>query len=335
MEGQRDSLAIDGRIAVLAEAQHGVVSRAQLLIAGLGAGGIEFRLRVGRLHRLHRGVYAVGHRRVSREGRWVAAVLACGDGAALSHTTAAALWDLRRTSAARVHVTVPTNAGLRQREGIAVHRARALLPGEVTRHEESGICVTSPARTLLDVAGMLRAGALERAVEQSLVLRLFDLAALDAVLDAHPTRAGAATLTAIVARIADEPSLTRSEAEALFLDLCHTYRIDRPVVNSRVEGLEVDFAWPTRRVVVEIDGHAYHGTRAAFERDRARDARLTVAGYRVLRFTYRRLVREPDSLAAILLELLESPTPPAARPAGPTGPPPRSPGSRRRAARRS
>jgi very-short-patch-repair endonuclease len=155
------------------------------------------------------------------------------------------------------------------------------------------------------------------------------------VLDAHPTRAGVATLTAIVARIADEPSLTRSEAEALFLDLCDTYRIDSPVVNSRVEGLEVDFAWPTRRVVVEIDGHAYHGTRAAFERDRARDARLTVAGYRVLRFTYRRLVREPDTLAAILLELLESPTPPAARPAGPTDPRPRSPGSRRRAARRS
>jgi hypothetical protein len=302
MEGQRDSLAIDGRIARLAEAQYGVVSRAQLLTAGLGAGGVDFRLRVGRLHRLHRGVYAVGHRRVSREGRWVAAVLACGDGAALSHTSAASLWGLRGTSAARVHVTVPTNGGIRHRDGIAVHRARALLPGEVTRHEE--IRATSPARTLLDVAGMLRPGPLERAVEQSLVLRLFDLGALHRVLDAHPTRVGAATLAAIVARIADEPALTRSEAEALFLDLCDAYAIERPAVNSRVEDLTVDFVWRAERVVVEIDGHRYHGTRSAFERDRARDVRLTVAGYRVVRVTYRRLVRDPASVAAIVLRLL-------------------------------
>jgi Protein of unknown function (DUF559) len=307
MERQRDTRAIDGRIALLAEAQHGVVSRAQLLTAGLGAGGVDFRLRAGRLHRLHRGVYAVGHRRVSREGRWVAAVLAYGDGAALSHTTAAALWGLRPTSAARLHVTVPTNAGVRQREGIAVHRARALPPGEVTRHEEIQVRVTSPARTLLDVAGMLRPGPLERAVEQSLVLRLFDLGALHRALDAHPTRVGAARLAAIVARVADEPALTRSEAEALFLDLCDTYAIERPAVNSRVEDLTVDFVWRAQCVVVEIDGHRYHGTRAAFERDRARDARLTVAGYRVARFTYRRLVRAPAAVAAIVLRLLETP----------------------------
>jgi hypothetical protein len=280
-----------------------VVSRPQLLTAGLGAGGVDFRLRVGRLHRVHRGVYAVGHPRVSREGRWVAAVLACGDGAALSHTTAAALWGLRGTSAARLHVTVPTNAGVRQREGIAVHRARALLPGEVTPHEE--IRVTSPARTLLDVAGMLPPGPLERAVEQSLVLRLFDLGALEAVLDAHPTRAGTAALMAIVARIADEPTPTRSAAEALFLDLCDMYAIERPAVNVRLEGLTVDFVWHARRLIVEIDGHRYHGTRAAFERDRVRDARLTVAGYRVVRFTYRRLVRAPAAVAAILLRLLD------------------------------
>jgi hypothetical protein len=304
MEGQRDSLAIDRRIALLAEAQHGVVSRAQLLTAGLGAGGVDFRLRAGRLHRMHRGVYAVGHRRVSLEGRWAAAVLACGDGAALSHTTAAALWGLRPTSAARLHVTVPTNAGVRQRDGIAVHRARALLPAEVTRHEE--IRVTTPARTLLDVAGMLQPGPLERAIEQSLVLRLFDRGALDAVLDAHPTRAGVATLIAIVARIADEPALTRSEAEALFLDICEAYAIERPAVNSRVEDLTVDFVWRAARVIVEIDGHRYHGTRTAFERDRDRDARLTVAGYRVVRFTYRRLVREPAAVAAILERLLNA-----------------------------
>src|SRR4051812_49905425 len=121
MERQRDTRAIDGRIALLAEAQHGVVSRAQLLTAGLGAGGVDFRLRAGRLHRLRRGVYAVGHRRVSREGRWVAAVLAYGDGAALSHTTAAALWGPRPPSAAPVPVAGPTHARVPPRGGDAVH----------------------------------------------------------------------------------------------------------------------------------------------------------------------------------------------------------------------
>jgi hypothetical protein len=154
---------------------------------------------------------------------------------------------------------------------------------------------------------MLRHRPLERAVEQSLVLRLFDLGALHEALDAHPTRVAAATLAAIVARVADEPALTRSEAEALFLDLCDTYAIERPAVNSSVEDLTVDVVWRARRVVVEIDGHRYHGTHAAFERDRARDARLTVAGYRVVRFTYRRLVRDPASVAAIVLRLLETP----------------------------
>jgi very-short-patch-repair endonuclease len=164
--------------------------------------------------------------------------------------------------------------------------------------------VTTPARTLLDLAGMLTPSPLERAVEQALVLRLFDLGALHAVLGAHPTRAGAAALARIVAHIDDEPSLTRSEAEAVFLELCAAHAIERPAVNPRIESLTVDFAWRAQRVVVEIDGHRYHDTRAAFERDRARDARLTVAGYRVVRFTYRQLVRESATVARVLLALL-------------------------------
>jgi hypothetical protein len=333
MDEKRDTPTVDSHIARLAEAQHGVVARAQLLRAGLSADGVDFRLRAGRLHRLHRGAYAVGHRRVSREGRWMAAVLACGDGAVLSHLSAAAHWGMRRTNADRVHVTVPTIAGVRQREGIVVHRSRALPDAEVARHD--GISVTAPARTLLDIAGVLAPGPLERAVEQALVLALFDLGAVHTVLGAHRTRAGAAALNAIVARIDDEPSLTRSQAEELFLDLCDAHAIDRPAVNSRVEGLTVDFVWRAQRVIVEIDGHRYHGTRAAFERDRARDARLTVAGYRVVRFTYRQLVRDPATVAAVLRGLIGPLTPPAARPGAPTAPRPPSPGSRRRAARRS
>lgn len=302
MEREGDTVAVDGRIARLAEAQHGVVARAQLLNAGLGPGGVDFRLRVGRLHRLHRGVYAVGHRRLSREGRWMAAVLACGAQAVLSHASAAALWGLRGTSASRIHVTVPTSAGLHQRRGIALHRSRNLRPPEVERHD--GISVTAPARTLLDLAEVVAPGPLQRAVEQALVLRLFDLGALHAVLGANPTRAGAGALGTIVTRIDDEPALARSEAEALFLDLCAAHAIERPAVNTRVEDLEVDFAWRAQRVVVEIDGHRYHGTRAAFERDRARDVRLTVAGCRVVRFTYRQLVCEPATVAGVLLGLL-------------------------------
>jgi hypothetical protein len=302
VDGQIDALAVDASIARIAEGQYGVVSRAQLLGAGIGPDAVDFRLRAGRLHRLHRGVYAVGHRCLSREGRWMAAVLACGARAVLSHTTAASLWGLRGTNEARSHVTVATTAGLSQREGIVVHRSRGLRPLDVTRR--SGIAVTTVARTLLDLAGRLPSGPLERAVEQALVLRLFDLVALHETLGAHPNRRGVASLGEIVARVDDEPSLTRSDAEALFLDLCDTLGIERPEVNSRVEDLEVDFAWRARRVVVEIDGHRSHGTRAAFERDRARDARLTVAGYRVVRFTYRQLVREPAAVAAIVLELL-------------------------------
>jgi very-short-patch-repair endonuclease len=235
----------------------------------------------------------------------MAAVLACGDRAVLSHSDGAALWGMRATSAARVHVTVPTSAGLSQRRGIALHRSRDLRSVEVAHRD--GIPVTAPARTLLDLAGMVAPGALERAVEEALVLRLFHLGALRAVLAAHPTRSGAAALAAIIASVHDEPSLTRSEAEALFLDLCAKHAIERPAVNARIEDLTVDFAWQAQRVVVEIDGHRYHGTRTAFERDRARDARLTLAGYRVVRFTYRRLIREPAAVASVVIGLLARP----------------------------
>ncbi len=300
MDGKGDSL--DRRIARLATAQRGVVSRAQLTRLGLGSQAIEDRLADGRLHSLHRGVYMVGHSSISREGRWLGAVLACGRGAALSHTDGAAHWGMRAASGGRIHVSVPTNSGIHQRKGICVHRPRTLLASEVTRHE--GIPVTTPARTLLDLATMLRPAPLERAVEQSLSLRLFDLAAAIDVLDAHPRRAGARTLREIVARIADEPQLTRSEAEDLFLDVLATHAIDTPAVNSRVEGLEVDFAWREQQVVVEIDGHRYHATRTAFERDRARDASLTASGQRVLRFTYRQLANEPARVAEIVLKVL-------------------------------
>ena len=295
----------DAQIARLAEAQHGVVALWQLRAKGIGSGAIYHRVRCGRLHRLHRGVFAVGHARTTREGRWMAAVLALGDGAALSHVSAAALWRLRGSSASRIHVTVPTSAGRQQRPGIAVHRCGLLRPQDTTRVD--GIPATSVARTLLDVAGVLAPGPLERAVEQSLVLRLFDMRAVRGLVDADPTRCGARTLERIVTTIHHEPAITRSDLEALMRDLCDAARIPRPEVNAIVEGDEADFLWRDQRLIVEADGHATHGTRTAFERDRARDARLTLLGYRVVRFTYRQLVYEREHVARTLIALLAVP----------------------------
>jgi Protein of unknown function (DUF559) len=168
----------------------------------------------------------------------------------------------------------------------------------------NGIAVTSVARSLVDVAGMLARGPLERAVERSLELRLFDLAGIRAAIDARPTSRGAGALARAVAAVHDEPTLTRSQLEALMRDLCATHGIEPPAVNAHVEGYEVDFLWRSQRLIVETDGHAHHGTRTAFERDRARDARLTMLGYRVVRFTYRQLVHEHDVVVATLRALL-------------------------------
>jgi very-short-patch-repair endonuclease len=302
MASSRTASAPDAEIAQLAFKQHGVVTLEQLRQAGLGTGAIELRVRNGRLHRLHRGVFAVGHTRISQEGRWLAAVLALGPGAVLSHVSAAALWGIRHSSSAYVHVTVPTAGGRRRRRGIVVHRCLSLGPTDIG--EEQGIAVTSVSRTLLDLAGMLAPSRLERATERSLALRLFDLRAVEAVLNANPRRPGAASLAEIVARIHAEPSLTRRELEALMLDLCDAHRIERPEVNVLVEGLEVDFLWRAQRVIVETDGLEDHGTPTAFHRDRERDERLIVLGYRVVRFSYRRVVREPAAVAATLRALL-------------------------------
>jgi hypothetical protein len=302
MEHVDATATADARIARLAHVQHGVVDLDQLRDAGLGLGAINFRVRAGRLHRLHRGVFAVGHTRLSREGRWMAALLATGEGAVLSHVSAATLWELRPTGAASIHVTVPTYAGRARRAGVVVHRSRTLGAADLDRRD--GIALTSVARTLVDLAGMLAPGPLERAVERSLELRLFDLARVRAAIDARPTSRGAGALARVVAAVHDEPTLTRSELEALMRDLCAAHGIEPPAVNARVEGYEVDFLWRSQRLIVETDGHASHGTRMAFERDRARDARLTMLGYRVVRFTHRQLVREPDVVVATLLALL-------------------------------
>jgi predicted transcriptional regulator of viral defense system len=288
--GMRDSTTPrDVRLARLAAARHGVVSVAQLHELGFDRDAIARRVQAGRLHRLHRGVYAVGHTVLKREGRWLAAVLACGPGAALSHRSAAALWGIRATAAARIDVAVPHTSGCRSTARIVVHRSRRAVDTTV----REAIPVTTPMQTLVDLATALPRRRLEKACEDAEALQLFDLNRLDA---RHP---GAKRLLEIV-ETHDLGTMTRSELEDAFLELCDRHDIPRPLVNSRVEGFEVDFCWRAERLIVETDGRR-HATLAAFERDRARDAMLIALGWRVMRITKRQLRRNPDQVAALVL----------------------------------
>lgn len=277
------------RIARLAAAQHGVVARRQLIELGLTRHGIEHRLGTGRLHRVHRSVYAAGAPRLDIHGRWMAAVLACGPDAVLSHRSAAALWAIRPTAMPQADVSLATAGGRRRRPGLILHRCVSLDAQSITtRHQ---IPVTTPARTLLDLAVILPRRELERAVQEAEAARLVEIDQL--ATRARYERAPRRRLLAILDEYALGAALTRSDLEQRFLEICRAHGLPRPRVNARVEGLEVDFLWPQAGLVVETDGHRHHGTRAAFERDRARDQRLIAAGYRVLRFTYRQVAAEP------------------------------------------
>jgi Protein of unknown function (DUF559) len=272
---------LDVLVAELAGEQWGVVSRGQLVALGAGRGAIERRLRTGRLHAVHRGVYAVGHRALRWEGRALASVLACGPGAVLSHRSAARHWGLATDDGALVHVSAPVTR--RGRDGIRLYRSRSL--GAVTIVHDR-IPTTTVARTLLDHAATARPELVERSVAQAERLRLYDHAAVLAASVGHP---GRRRLLAVVGRGAH---FTRSDLEARVLRLVRNAGLPEPQANVVLSApdhprLEIDLLWPAHRVIVETDGFATHGTRAAFERDRARDAALQAAGFRVLRFTWR------------------------------------------------
>ena len=252
---------------------------------GLGEGAIAWRVRTGRLHRIHRGVYTVGHPVLPRYGQLMAAVLACRDGAVLSHRSAAELLRLGPTTAF-FEVSAP---GDRRPRDILVHRAE--VPPE-HRCIVEGIPVTTPARTLIDLADVLTRRGLERAIDEAEYLRL-DLKGLRCI----PGRHGAGVLAGVLARHAAGSTRTRSELEERFLALCGSHFLTRPETNAHVSGYEVDFVWRRPRLIVELDGHAAHRTRRAFEADRARDSELTASGYRVMRFTHRRVEGEPAVVA--------------------------------------
>jgi hypothetical protein len=289
------------RIAALAARQHGAVARWQLLALGMHPRAISHRLAAGRLHQVHRGVYAVGHRVLGTHGRWMAAVLAGGPDAALSHAAAAALWELRPSAATIIDVTVPHTTGARSRPGLRIHRARR-LPEHVATHV--GIPVTTPARTILDLAAMLPRRPLERVLDQAENARLTDVASLVALARAHRGHHGASRLIEALDRHTPGTTLTRSELEERFLALCDANGLPRPLVNHVVEGRERDFVFAAERLVVETDGWQHHQGRGAFEEDRRRDAVLLRAGYRTLRVTHRQLTSDGDDVAATLRAVL-------------------------------
>jgi very-short-patch-repair endonuclease len=298
MKSQGALPPVDLPLAALARRQHGVVSRGQLLALGLGATGIAERVRTGRLHRIHRGVYAVGPARLRTEGYWLAAVLACGPRAVLSHRSAASLWELRPSAAATMDVTVPTQSGRAKRRGIRVHRSGRLAREETVVRD--AIPVTTVARTLLDLADVLPTQAVKRAIDEAEYRGRFDLTSLRAVVENNPGRRGAGVLA-----LAREPAQrTRSDLEDDFLAFCRRQRLPRPEVGPSIAGYEVDFAWPEARLIVETDGRAAHRTRRAFEDDRTRDRRTVRAGYKTIRLTDRALTEEGHAIAHDLRELL-------------------------------
>ena len=278
------------RLRRVAARQWGVVTRRQLEVLGLRETGITEWVRAGRLVRLHRGVYAVGHDRLMIQGRWLAAVIACGSGAVLSHQSAAALWELRQGSGV-IHVTVPSQNGRLRRAGIRVHRSSRLAPEDVTVHD--GIPVTTVARTLLDLADVLDKQALRRAITEAEYRGRFDLTTVNAVVQSNPGRRGAVLLSAAGARA----HRTRSDLEIKFLRFLDRHGVEEPHTNLWIEGYELDFVWTRAGLVVELDGVAAHGTRAAVRRDRKKDRVLWRAGFRVMRLTDDALDAEAEVLA--------------------------------------
>ena len=286
---------IDESIGRLAGRQRGYVTRSQLLEAGLGKDGITYRIGKKYLIPIHTGVYALGHAPQAGIDRAYGALLACGPGALLSHSTAACVWGIDDRWPTPFEVIVDT---ARRRPGIRIHRA-TITRKDVRRHQ--GIRVTSPARTVLDVAPRLTDAALRRAVNDlrlAKLLRIPDLGEVTARLSRHP---GACRIR----QFTDNPTgPTRSEFEDAFAAFIDAHGLPRAEFNARVAGYEVDVLFPAQKVIVELDGWAFHRTKASFESDRERDATTLAAGYRTVRITWERLQngssREAERIRRIL-----------------------------------
>jgi very-short-patch-repair endonuclease len=286
-------------LEALAFRQHGVVSRAQLLELGFSAQRLRTLIANGALHPVHPGVYAVGHTRLSQAGRWMAAVLACGPGALLSHRDAGRLQGLLRgTGSGPIHVSAP---GTHRLPGIRCHRRRRVEPEYATLLD--GIPVTSWARTMLDLATDMPEARLRDALEQA-ERQGRDFSQLEALLRDSPGHHGLCRLRPLLARFDDGPPDLRSRAEADLLALIREAGLPEPHTNVVVAGVLVDFHWPRQRLVVEVDGRRWHGLQRDMESDRRKDVRLTLAGQRPVRFTASRIRAEPAAVTGEIATLL-------------------------------
>jgi uncharacterized protein DUF559 len=304
MRRQMRSGPLDREIGGLAGRQHGVVSRAQLIQAGMSKSGIDRRIRAGRLHVLHPRVYAVGHRAVSREGRWLAAVLHGGEEAVLSHRSAAALWGVKR-GGEHGRIEIGTPRSMRSYGAVYPHHT-GLLPDEVTSRRR--IPVTTLTRTLLDIASGISEEGLEAAIREAEYLHRFRPQQLEDLLERHPGRRGAKAIKACLRRLSHGPAgRTRSRLEIRFAALLAQTELPKPALNALLDlngsKVEADCLWRDQRLIVELDGGKAHRTRSAFESDRERDRRLQVAGWRVIRVTWHQL-DEPVALIEDLRLLL-------------------------------
>lgn len=286
--------ALDKAVAALARRQHGYVTRRQLLALGVSKKGITTRLATGRLIRVYDDVYAVGHVPGAPVAHAAAAVLACGPGTVLSHGSGAALWAFRKRWPTPIEVTAPSK---HRRPGIKTHRSATLTKADVTRH--LGIPVTSPARTLLDVAATLTDKAFTRAVNEALLSNYLHEADLLALIERCRTHPQATRIEAV---IGEDPS--RSWLEDEFRPWLRRFKLPEARFNVLVNGREVDVYFPQERLIVELDGYRVHRGRAAFENDRDRDADMLVNGMPTVRITRRRIrsasAKEAERLRSIL-----------------------------------
>jgi very-short-patch-repair endonuclease len=296
----------DQGLAELARRQQGIVSRAQLLDLGFSRRAIERRLEAARLHHLHDGVYAVGHRSIPKEGLWMAAVLSSGPDALLSHQTAAALWGLRGYSGGAIHVTVPRKSTSSKR----IRRHFSYVPPD-ERTEKEGIPVTSVHRTIFDFAATASVDDVVAMIKEAEYLNLWDRLSLWDLLDRYPGKRGSRNLRFALKRITEEPpGRKRSKLEERFAPFLRRHHLPLPRFNDWIalgaKRYRADCHWPKRRLIVELDGWEGHSSRSAFQDDRARDRALKVAGYSVIHLTWAQLGCEPEAIAADLRALLQN-----------------------------
>jgi very-short-patch-repair endonuclease len=289
----------DRVIARLAARQHGVVARRQLLAAGITARQITHRLAAGRLHELHRGIYLVGHTARPPHAAEQAALLALGESAVLSHQSAAHLWNLLPRPADPVRVTVAPGRNA-ARPGIAIHRA-ALDPQDIRRRHR--LALTSPPRTILDLAADTASGDLEHIVADAAYRGLASEEELRDQIERNPRRRGVRALARVLG-FPEGPQRTRSQAERRMLRLLREAGIGDFVLNHRVHGYEVDVLWRDYSFAIEIDGYDGHSSRVAFERDRLKVAKLKARGLDVMPVSARQVRDDPHGVVARAMQAL-------------------------------